>query len=90
MFAFLKKAMILFSILAALSLILIFYNFAVGETFPIKAKGVAIAFARASLGSLYADGNVEYRTKTLYEAIVVLIMIAFFCFWLYWRAEVSS
>lgn len=50
--------MILFSILAALSLILIFYNFAVGETFPIKAKGVAIAFARASLGSLYADGNV--------------------------------
>jgi hypothetical protein len=49
--------MILFSVLAAMSLILIFYNFAVGETFPIKASGVAIAFARASLGSFSAGAD---------------------------------
>jgi hypothetical protein len=53
-----KKAMILFSVLASLSLILIFYNFAVGETFPIQASGVSIAFARASLGSFYAGTDV--------------------------------
>lgn len=47
--------MILFSVLAVLSLILIFYNFAAGETFPIKASGVAIALARASVGSFSAN-----------------------------------
>jgi hypothetical protein len=81
--------MILFSVLAALSLILIFYNFAVGEAFPIKASGAAIAFARASLGSFSAGSEGEGRTKLLYEVMISLNLIACFCFWLYWKSYMS-
>jgi hypothetical protein len=82
--------MILFSVLAVLSLILIFYNFAAGETFPLKASGVGIAFARASLGSFSASSEGQERTKLLYEIMISINLIACFWFLLYWKSYMAK
>lgn len=82
--------MVLFSVLAILSLILIFYNLAAGETFPVKASGVGIAFARASLGSFSANSQEQERTKLLYEVMISINLVACFWFLLYWKSYMGK
>lgn len=88
-FIFIKKCMVFFAVLTAISLIPVLYNRFAGKEYSEDATGANTAFARTTIGAHSSTSPNQHEAKVVNMIAAALILSSFFIFWLYWKHYLS-